>query len=469
MKFTRYLTTAVAAAALLIGSATVTLAALPLGEADHGAPNFAKLAEVLTPAVVNISTRKNVKPQLPSGEQQSPSGNPFEEFFKHFYGDIPQHRHAETSLGSGVIISSDGEIVTNYHVVADADEITVRLSDHRHYKAKVLGSDDKLDVAVLKIDAKGNLHPAPLGDSDLIRVGDWVMAIGNPFGLERTVTAGIISAKGRVIGSGPYDDFLQTDASINPGNSGGPLINGRGEVIGINTAIIASGQGIGFAIPIDMVKSVLPQLKEGKEITRGYLGVSVQTVTEELASSFGLEEPTGALVAEVSAGGPADKAGVKAGDVILTFDGKTVHDMTELPRMVAGTAVGKTVHLTLLRDGKKIDKTAVVARLPEERKATSAAADQSAAGLSVEDLTPEYAQSAGIAFQPAVVVTAVAPDSAAEAAGIKVNDLIRQVNGVNVTTKAAYGHALERVAKGASVRLLLKRGETFLFVAFTLP
>ncbi|GFO55761.1 peptidase [Geomonas sp. Red276] len=468
MKLTRYLTTAAAAAALLIGSTTAGLAAVPVGEPAQGAPNFVKLAKELTPAVVNISSRKNVKTDSPH-EQPNQSGDPFEEFFKHFYGDIPQHRQAQTSLGSGVIISSDGEIITNYHVIADADEITVRLSDHHHYKAMVLGSDDKLDVAVLKITPKGNLHPAPLGDSDLIRVGDWVMAIGNPFGLERTVTAGIISAKGRVIGSGPYDDFLQTDASINPGNSGGPLINGRGEVIGINTAIIASGQGIGFAIPVNLVKSVLPQLKRGKKVTRGYLGVSVQTVTEELANSFGLEEPTGALVADVSPGGAADKAGVKVGDVILDFDGKTVHDMNELPRMVAGTAVGKTVHLTLLRDGKKIDTTATVARLPDEQKATSAAASESAAGLAVEELTPAYAESAGIAFHPAVVVTAVAPDSVAEAAGIKVNDLVSQVNGVSVTTKAAYDHALKGLAKGATVRLLLKRGETSLFVAFTLP
>ncbi|GFO70389.1 peptidase [Geomonas limicola] len=463
---------AAAVLALSLSAATAALAAVtPVRHVAGQTPNFAKLAEDLTPAVVNISSRKSAKAHLPQFPHQPnrQGRDPFEDFFDRFYRGIPEHSQPQESLGSGVIISAGGEILTNYHVIADADEITVRLSDHHHYKAKVLGTDDKLDVAVLKIEAKGPLHAAPLGDSDQTRVGEWVMAIGNPFGLERTVTAGIISAKGRVIGSGPYDDFLQTDASINPGNSGGPLIDGRGEVIGINTAIIASGQGIGFAIPIDLVKSILPQLQQGKKVTRGYLGVNVQTVTDDLANSFGLDEARGALVAEVVPGSPAEKAGLRAGDIILEFDGKAVRDMTELPRLVAGTAVGKTVQLKLLRDGKKTAKSVTLARLPAEGGTPSTEAGTSSGGLAVQDLTPEYAESAGIPYQAGVVVTSVAPESTAQAAGIRVNDLIRQVNEKKVTTVQEYDAAMAHLKKGSTVRLLLKRKEASLFVAFTLP
>lgn len=456
-------------AALTMFGTTAMAAPAPGKQTFKQTPDYVKLAADLTPAVVNVSTRKTLKPSRPQSSLQN-RGNrdPFEDFFDHFYRGMPEHSQPQTSLGSGVIISGDGEILTNYHVIADADEITVRLSDHHHYKAKVLGTDEKLDVAVLKISARRSLHAAPLGDSDRIRVGDWVMAIGNPFGLERTVTAGIISAKGRVIGSGPYDDFLQTDASINPGNSGGPLIDGNGEVIGINTAIIASGQGIGFAIPINMVKSVLPQLQQGKKVTRGYLGVKVQMVTDDLAASFGMDEARGALVAEVTSGGPAEKAGVKAGDIITEFDGKAVRDMNELPRLVAGTAVGKNVHLKLLRDGKIIDKTATVALLPADSEAT-AKAEASSIGIAVQDLTPEYAANAGISFRKGVVVTSLEANSTAEAAGVQVNDVITEVNGTKVATAAEYDTAVAKLKTGSTARLLLKRGETSLFVAFRIP
>ncbi len=456
-------------AALTMFGTTALAAPAPGKYSLRQIPDYVKLAADLTPAVVNVSTRKTLKPSRPQSSLQN-RGNrdPFEDFFDHFYRGVPEHSQPQTSLGSGVIISGDGEILTNYHVIADADEITVRLSDHHHYKAKVIGTDEKLDVAVLKISTKGTLHTAPLGDSDRIHVGDWVMAIGNPFGLERTVTAGIISAKGRVIGSGPYDDFLQTDASINPGNSGGPLIDGNGEVIGINTAIIASGQGIGFAIPVNMVKSVLPQLQQGKKVTRGYLGVKVQTVTDDLASSFGMDEARGALVAEVTSSGPAEKAGVKAGDIITEFDGKAVRDVNELPRLVAGTAVGKKVHLKLLRDGKTIDKTATVALLPADNEAT-AKAEASSIGIAVQDLTPEYATNAGISFRKGVVVTSLEANSTAEAAGVQVNDVITEVNGTKVATAAEYDTAVAQLKTGSTARLLLKRGETSLFVAFRIP
>ena len=252
-----------------------------------------------------------------------------------FFGASLSVPHKQRSLGSGFIISDEGYILTNNHVVAGADEINVKLSDGREFKGVLKGSDEKLDLALVKITAKDHLPVAPLGDSDAIEVGEWVLAIGNPFGLSQTVTAGIVSAKGRVIGSGPYDDFIQTDASINPGNSGGPLFNAKGEVIGINTAIVAGGQGIGFAIPVNMAKSVITQLRETGKVTRGWLGVSVQPVTPDLAKSFGMKNDKGALVSEVMKDSPAEKAGFKVGDIILEFDGKAITDMHELPRLAA--------------------------------------------------------------------------------------------------------------------------------------
>ena len=307
-------------------------------------PDFVALAKKLKPAVVNVSTAKTIAPQKKFHRAPSPFGtDPFEEFFDRFFENAPQRSYKQRSLGSGFIISDDGYILTNNHVVAGADEIKVKLGDKREFKAEVKGTDEKLDLALIKIEAKDHFPVARLGDSDTIEVGEWVMAIGNPFGLEQTVTAGIVSAKGRVIGSGPYDDFIQTDASINPGNSGGPLFNAQGEVIGINTAIVAGGQGIGFAIPINMAKGIITQLKEKGKVTSGWLGVSIQAMTPELAQSFGLEAEKGALVNEVMKDSPADKAGIKSGDIILEFDGKAVHEMNELPRLVAETPVGKKV------------------------------------------------------------------------------------------------------------------------------
>jgi serine protease Do len=321
--------------------------AVSTGDVMRALFSFADLAEKLKPAVVNISTTKTVK----SGGFRSPfgQGSPFdrnfggEDFFERFFGDIPQRQFKQKSLGSGFIISHDGYIFTNNHVVEQADKILVKLSDGKEYEAKVIGKDAKTDIALIKIKPSDNLPIVETGDSDKLRVGDWVIAIGNPFGLEQTVTAGIVSAKGRVIGAGPYDNFIQTDASINPGNSGGPLINLNGEVVGINTAIVASGQGIGFAIPINMARDVIPQLEKSGHVTRGWLGVGIQEVTPALAKSFGLKEEKGALVSQVSKGGPADKAGIEQGDVILEFDGKTIAEMKDLPRIVASTPVGRTV------------------------------------------------------------------------------------------------------------------------------
>ncbi|MBI2992433.1 MAG: Do family serine endopeptidase, partial [Deltaproteobacteria bacterium] len=282
--------------------------------------------------------------------------------------------YRQKSLGSGFIIDRDGSILTNNHVVENAQKIVVKLADGQEYEAKVVGRDPKTDIAVIKINAKGNLPVAGLGDSDRLEVGEWVMAIGNPFGLDNTVTSGIVSAKGRQIGQGPYDNFIQTDASINPGNSGGPLINLNGEVVGINTAIFSrtgGNIGIGFAIPTNLVQELLPQLKGNGKVTRGYLGVAIQKVTPEIAESLGMNRARGALVADVSKDGPAEKAGVAVGDVILEFDGREVTGSTDLPILVARTAVNKKVRLKVLRDKKEVTLTAAVGELKEEKAAAS--------------------------------------------------------------------------------------------------
>ncbi len=284
--------------------------------------SFADLAEKMSPTVVNVKVTKIEKAGFQGpGMQQQPNGD----FFGRFFEGMPEmpRDHQTQGAGSGVIISQDGYILTNNHVVEGAREVTVTLADKNEYKAEIVGRDPKTDLAVLKIDAKKDLPAAGLGDSESLKVGDWVVAIGNPFGLNHTVTSGIVSAKGRVIGAGPYDDFIQTDASINPGNSGGPLFNLTGEVVGINTAIIAQGQGIGFAIPVSTAKPLIPQLVSNGEITRGYLGVNIQTITPELAEALGIKETKGALVADVAADSPAEAGGLKRGDIIVQFDGKS--------------------------------------------------------------------------------------------------------------------------------------------------
>ena len=350
-------------------------------------------------------------------------------------------------------------------MVAGADEIKVKLSDSREFKAEVKGTDEKLDLAVLKIDVKGGLPVAELGDSDSIQVGEWVMAIGNPFGLNQTVTAGIVSAMGRVIGSGPYDDYIQTDASINPGNSGGPLFNAEGKVIGINTAIVAGGQGIGFAIPINMATAVLPQLEEKGKVTRGWLGVAIQPVTPELAKSFGVEGENGALVADVTKDSPADKAGLKSGDIIMEFDGKQIHEMNSLPRYVAATPVGKKVKLKLLRNGKPEEATVTIELLKDGEEGVQTGATEDRLGLTVRDLTSELAAQMGIKDTKGVVVVAVKPGGVAEEAGIAAGDVIKEINGVKITKVNDYTKTVSTHKKGTSIRLLLRRGDSSLFVA----
>jgi serine protease Do len=438
-----------------------------------GLPDFVNLAKKLKPMVVNISTTQ-VSEGRGSQEFGSPFGggeeDPFNDFWKRFFGGpAPRGPQRQRSLGSGFVIDADGSILTNNHVVENASKIVVKLAgDEQDYEAKVIGRDAKTDIAVIKINAKTNLVAASLGDSDRLEVGEWVMAIGNPFGLDGTVTSGIVSAKGRHnITQGPYDNFIQTDASINPGNSGGPLINLRGEVIGINTAIFSRSGGnigIGFAIPINLVKELLPQLRGKGKVTRGYLGVLIQKVTPEIAESLGMEKGYGALVANVSKDGPAERAGVKVGDVIVEFDGNPVKDSGDLPIIVARTPVEKKARMKVLRDKKEIILNVAVGELKDEEVVASAP-EKGELGLTVQRLTPQMAESLGLEKSEGVVVTAIEPGSTAEEAGIRRGDVILEVDRKAVRNLDEYKKAVAGVRKGRGVLFLVRRGESTLFLA----
>ena len=437
--------------------------------AKYAPPDFVELAKRLKPTVVNISTEK--KPRQQRRQQlrpfgSSPFGNdPFQDFFDRFFEDQLPQTQRQKSLGSGFVISDDGYILTNNHVVDGADEIRVKFENGKELKGELKGSDLKLDLALIKVVTDEKLPQAALGDSDAIQVGEWVMAIGNPFGLSETVTAGIVSAKGRVIGSGPYDDFIQTDASINPGNSGGPLFNAKGEVIGINTAIIAGGQGIGFAIPVNMAKSIIPQLRETGKVTRGWIGVSIQPVTKDLADSFGLSGEKGALVSEVLPESPSEKGGVKTGDIIVSFDGKEIREMNDLPRLVAVTPVGKKVKTTIIRNGKTLHKTVVIETMKEGAGEGQSPVAMEKLGMSVASLTPELAAKMEINETKGVVVTEVKPGGLAEESGIASGDVVKEIDGVEIGTVADFEKAVSAYRKGSVARLLLQRGDSALYVA----
>ncbi len=416
---------------------------------------FTALAEKCTPSVVNVKVTGVEKAGF--GEMQIP-WEPFEDFFNHHR--VPQDRSVQ-GAGSGVIISRDGYILTNNHVVEGAKEVSVTLADKGEFKAQIVGRDPKTDLAIVKIDAGENLPAASIGDSDQIKVGDWVLAIGNPFGLSHTVTSGIVSAKGRVIGAGPYDDFIQTDASINPGNSGGPLFNMKGEVIGINTAIIPDGQGIGFAIPVNTAKPLIPQLVSNGEVTRGYLGVNIQSITPDLSKALNLEKSKGALVAEVVPGGPADKAGIKAGDVIVSFDGKPVHDSHDLPAMVAATAVGAEVQTTIVRNGKEIKAAPVIAKLESDgtRLAETNRPAHGKWGLQLQDLNPDIARQLGLKDEHGAVVVGVQPGTPAYRASIQQGDVIVEVNRQRVKSASDVKEKITRADDSSTLLLLVKSAQ----------
>ncbi len=429
--------------------------------------SFADLAERLKPSVVNISTTKIIRGGgALSPFEGSPLGRYFggDDFFERFFGDVPQREFKQKSLGSGFIISHDGYIFTNNHVVEQADKILVKLSNGKEYDAKVIGKDAKTDIALIKIKPSESLPVAETGDSEKLRVGDWVMAIGNPFGLEQTVTVGIVSAKGRVIGAGPYDNFIQTDASINPGNSGGPLFNMAGQVIGINTAIVAQGQGIGFAIPISMAKTILPDLKSRGKVTRGWMGVSVQDISEDIAKSLRLKDQKGALISDVVAGDPAEKAGLRAGDVITEINGKTVANTHELLLIIAGLRVGETIKVKVVRDGQEKIFPILIAERTDKSETASAKISGEAFGMSVQEITPEIAGQLGLPVKKGLIVVDVQGGSLADEVGIQPQDIILQVNKAKVTTIKEYKNEIAKAGAKGNILLLIKRGRTTFFV-----
>ena len=425
-------------------------------------PSFSQLVNHVKPTIVNISTTTVFNGPDMQDKFMGPV-NPFrdffgEDFFDRFFGNSPRREFKQKSLGSGFMIDREGYILTNNHVVEKASSIKVKLSDEKEYDAKIVGRDPKTDIALIKIDVNHELPSATFGDSDKLEVGDWVVAIGNPFGLEHTVTAGIVSAKGRVIGAGPYDDFIQTDASINPGNSGGPLLNLSGEVVGINTAIVSGGQGIGFAIPINVVQDLLPQLKSKGKIARGWLGVVIQKITPEIAKSFNLKETEGTLVSDVMEDGPAEKAGLKRGDVITSYNGKKIKDNEMLPRLVAATEIGKKVKVEIIRDGKSMGIEIVTGELPEEGpKASKKPEVEKDFGLVVQDITPEIAKHLNLKDRNGVIATDVAPGSPAGDANIRSGDIIKEIGRKPIRNEADFKAAMKNANIKEGIVILVKR------------
>jgi serine protease Do len=439
---------------------------------------FVSLAERLMPATVNISTttapKKKMRQVHPFQGDERFRDFFGDDFFDKFFDQMPQSEMPSKSLGSGFIIDREGYIITNNHVIEGADEIKVKLSDKEEFDATIVGRDKKTDIALIKITPPPGLPVVTLGDSEAHKVGEWVMAIGNPFGLDQTVTVGIVSAKWRKLGMGPYEDFIQTDAAINQGNSGGPLFNTRGEVVGVNTAIFSTSGGnigIGFATPINLAKNVVRQLKEKGRVVRGWLGVIVQTVTPDLAKSFGLEQKEGALVADIDLKGPAAKAGIKKGDIIIAFNGTPIREMDQLPLLVAQTPVGSKGELTIIRDGKKISKTVEIGELQDEEGVAPAEETGSDdLGMELADMTEALARRYDIEETAGVLVTYVEPNSPAAEAGVRPGDIITQVNRKDIADLEEYNKTVSEVRKEKKNKLLLliTRGKTSQFVVIDL-
>ncbi len=438
-------------------------------------PDFTELAEKQGPSVVNISVTQVVQG----------NGNPFagfqddeqfNELFRRFglpvpgapRGQAPQQEFKSQSLGSGFIISSDGYVLTNAHVINAADEVIVKLSDKREFKAKIIGSDRRTDVALLKIDASG-LPKVSIGDPNQLKVGEWVAAIGSPFGLENTMTAGIVSAKGRALPQENFVPFIQTDVAINPGNSGGPLFNLKGEVVGINSQIYSrsgGSMGLSFAIPIDVAMDVSSQLKSGGKIARGWLGVSIQEITKDLADSFGMKNTNGALVAGVEKSGPADKGGLVAGDVILKFDGKAINSSSDLPRAVGGVKPGKSVNVEVLRKGATKTLSVVVAEAPNDKDDVSSPSkgatkpEVNRIGLILNELTPQ--QKKKLNGKNGLLVTD--SQGASALAGVRRGDIVLGINNAEVATVEQFNKTLSGISNGKTVAVLVLRGESTLYV-----
>jgi serine protease Do len=450
-------------ACLLVGLASNGSAAASFAALDGARPpSFAAIAKKTMPAVVNIATALQ-------RSSRSGSNDPIEEFFSRFFGESTSRENNLRSLGSGILINKDGEILTNYHVVRYADTIKVKLADQSEHEARLVGKDERTDLALIKMrKSNGNLPFAKLGASVPLEVGDWVMAIGNPFGLEHTVTAGIVSAKGRVIGAGPYDNFIQTDASINPGNSGGPLINSVGEVVGVNSAIFSQSGGnvgIGFAIPIELAKKVVEQLRKNGRVVRGWLGVRAQDVTPGIALSLGL--PRGhtemALVTEVTENSPAAESGVKTGDVIIKFNGKPVPKSHDFPVLIAETPPGQRITMKILRDKKEQTIAVKIGELPEDDPNQQLEGRDDGVGLRVQRITPEAARRLSLASTRGVLVVEVQPDSPADVAGLEPADVIREVNQRPITNVKDFERFIRQGRRGERILLLVQRGDNAVF------
>ena len=432
---------------------------------------LSKLVKNLSPSVVNISTTSITK-QRPFyfGNPGDNPDDPFQEFFEKFFGeDFQEREFKRKGLGSGFIISSDGYIITNNHVIRKADEIDIILENEDKYPAEIVGTDPKTDLALLKINPKTPLVPVTIGRSSILEIGDWVVAIGNPFGLGNTVTSGIVSAKGRSLGLGAYDDFIQTDAAINPGNSGGPLFNYRGEVVGVNTAIIAGGQGIGFAIPIDMANRIVNQLKTSGKVVRGWLGVHIQEISPEIQQSLKLPDDSGALISDVAPDSPAEKAGIKRGDVVLQINSTKIEDVDDLPKQVANFSPGTRANLKIFRDGGIKDVNVRLEEFPDEQRITSRPKTNKKAeaslGLVVDDLTPQLKRRYRVEENNGVIVVNVLNGSTAYNAGIRVGDVLLEANKKKIKTVDDLQKELSGLKDGSTLLLLVSRANKTIYVA----
>ena len=465
-------------AALVLGA--VLLVAAGAAPASKGVPDFTKIVGDNRDAVVHIATKQTVSSGgsgMPEGlMERLPPDSPFRDFFERFERGMPERQRERSSLGSGFVISDDGYVLTNAHVVAEADEVVVKLHDQREFDARVVGADKPSDVALLKIDAEG-LPTVEFGDSDDLQVGQWVLAIGSPFGLEHTATQGIVSALNRNLPNDTYTPFIQTDVAVNPGNSGGPLFNGDGEVIGINSQIFSrSGgyMGLSFAVPINTAMDVVEQLKKTGKVERGYLGVTIQPVDRGLAESFGLDKPTGALVSDVVPESPAAAAGIKAGDVILEFDGQEVAEAADLPPIVGRTGVGETVDVTVLREGERRTLEVEVGALSAYQDDGSGSpggegdgAEAAELNIAVRELTGEERDELGIGDR-GLLVQRVGAGPVAEA-GIRPGDILLRLGNQALSTPAQLEQAITELPRGRPVAVQIRRGDNTLFVSLTLP
>lgn len=426
--------------------------------------SFTELAKIVSPTVVNIRTIKT----LHSGHafrqfRKNPFDHPdpFYDFFNRFFDPNKPKNYTQRSLGSGFIIDKMGYIVTNNHVVENTDKIKVILKNEKEFDAKIVGRDINTDLALIKIETEVELPVAEIGDSDTLNVGQWVVAIGSPFGLAHTVTAGIVSAKGRIIGAGLFDDFIQTDASINPGNSGGPLINMKGEVVGINTMIIAGGQGIGFAIPINLAKGIVDQLKEHGDVTRGWLGVTIQDLPGDLAEYFGIKDKKGALVTDVIEGDPAHKAGIKIKDIIIEINGTKIESSRSLLKTIASIRVGEIVKIGVLRDGNVRTFKVKIGKRPDAKQIAKQPSDlnynENDLGVTVSELNAEIKERLNLVDGSGVIVNHVDSGSRADKAGIQVNDILKEINHKEINTVNDYKMIMKEIKKGETIQFFLMR------------